>query len=173
LDIDKVVYYSLITAVCCYFCWMERGKNVVKRLARILTIFTLLFLSWGWLGNSQPASALGFDNFVLPSTPLLAAETPKFRNAADKKLADVYGEKIDLNNTNVRSFQRFPGLYPGLASKIIQNAPYSKVEDIFNIDGLSARQKEILKANLDNFAVTEVESAFTEGDDRYNNGIYR
>jgi photosystem II PsbU protein len=64
-------------------------------------------------------------------------------------------------------------MYPNLARKIIRNAPYKNVEDVLEIEGLSDRQKELLQANLDKFAVTDVESAFTEGDDRFNNGIYK
>ena len=55
----------------------------------------------------------------------------------------------------------------------MRNAPYNKVEDVLEIPGLSDRQKQILQTNLSNFAVTDVESAYNEGDDRYNNGVYR
>jgi photosystem II PsbU protein len=44
---------------------------------------------------------------------------------------------------------------------------------VLNIPGLSDRQKQILQANLDHFTVTEQEAVFNEGDDRFNNGIYR
>ena len=146
----------------------------MKRLIRLLTMLSLLVGLMGWLGVSQPALAANASNFTWQSVPILAVESQAtLRNRADAKLATEFGKKIDLNNTNVRSFQKYPGLYPTLAKKIIANAPYESVEDVLNIEGLSDRQKEILQANLDNFAVTEVESAFTEGDDRYNNGIYR
>jgi len=137
-------------------------------------MLSLLVGLTGWLGVSQPALAANASNFTWRSVPILAVESQAtLRNRADAKLATEFGKKIDLNNTNVRSFQKYPGLYPTLAKKIIANAPYENVEDVLNIEGLSDRQKEILQANLDNFAVTEVESAFNEGDDRYNNGIYR
>lgn len=137
-------------------------------------MLSLLVGLQGWLGVSQPALAANASNFTWRSVPILAVESQAtLRNRADAKLATEFGKKIDLNNTNVRSFQKYPGLYPTLAKKIIANAPYENVEDVLSIEGLSDRQKEILQANLDNFAVTEVESAFTEGDDRYNNGIYR
>ncbi|HEY9781734.1 MAG TPA: photosystem II complex extrinsic protein PsbU [Leptolyngbyaceae cyanobacterium] len=146
----------------------------MKRLIRLLTMLSLLVGLQGWLGVSQPALAANASNFTWRSVPILAVESQAtLRNRADAKLATEFGKKIDLNNTNVRSFQKYPGLYPTLAKKIIANAPYENVEDVLSIEGLSDRQKEILQANLDNFAVTEVESAFTEGDDRYNNGIYR
>ena len=137
-------------------------------------MLSLLVGLMGWLGVSQPALAANASNFTWRSVPILAVESQAtLRNRADAKLATEFGKKIDLNNTNVRSFQKYPGLYPTLAKKIIANAPYESVEDVLSIEGLSDRQKEILQANLDNFAVTEVESAFNEGDDRYNNGIYR
>ena len=146
----------------------------MKRLISLLTMLSLLVGLMGWLGVPQPALAANASNFTWRSVPILAVESQAtLRNRADAKLATEFGKKIDLNNTNVRSFQKYPGLYPTLAKKIIANAPYENVEDVLSIEGLSDRQKEILQANLDNFAVTEVESAFNEGDDRYNNGIYR
>jgi len=146
----------------------------VKRLVRLFTVFSLLLGCLGWLGTPQIAQAADFNSVAFRSVPVLAVEgSQTLRNRADARLTDVYGNKIDLNNTNVRAFQRYPGLYPTLARQIIQNAPYQKVEDVFGIEGLSERQKQILQGNLDHFTVTEVEPAFTEGDDRFNNGIYR
>jgi photosystem II PsbU protein len=129
----------------------------------------------GWLNVPQQAIAANLSSVIRP-VPVLAAveaETTVRRNRADAKLDTEFGRKIDLNNTNVRAFQKYPGMYPNLARKVIKNAPYENVEDVLNIEGLSDRQKELLQANLDKFTVTDVESAFTEGDDRYNNGIYR
>ncbi len=78
-----------------------------------------------------------------------------------------------MNNSNIQTFTQYSGLYPNLARTIIKNAPYEKVEDILNIPGLSDRQKEMLKANLEHFTVTEVEKALVEGEDRYNPSIYK
>jgi photosystem II PsbU protein len=149
---------------------MERGKKIVKGLVRLLTVFSLLLGSWGWLGTTQIAQAASFNNFAFPQIPILAIER---QNRADAKLGTEFGKKIDLNNTNVRAFQQYPGLYPTLAKKIIQNAPYKKLEDVLEIPGLSDRQKQTLQANFEHFTVTELESVFNEGDDRFNNGIYR
>jgi photosystem II PsbU protein len=107
----------------------------------------------------------------LQSVPVLLAEV-SLRNAADDKLDTEFGKKIDLNNTNVRAFRKYPGMYPTLARKVVDNAPYKSVEDVLDIPGLSDRQKELLQANFDKFAVTNVDTVFTEGGDRYNNGIY-
>lgn len=147
----------------------------MKKLMRLLTILTLMVGCMGWLSVPQQAIAANLSSVIRP-VPVLAAveaETTVRRNRADAKLDTEFGRKIDLNNTNVRAFQKYPGMYPNLARKVIKNAPYENVEDVLNIEGLSDRQKELLQANLDKFTVTDVESAFTEGDDRYNNGIYR
>lgn len=153
---------------------MERGRETVKRLIRLLTIFSLLVGCLGWFGVPQHAIAADLSSVSLRPVPILAVEEATIRrNRADEMLGTEFGKKIDLNNTNVRAFQKYPGMYPNLARKIIKNAPYENVEDVLNIEGLSDRQKELLQANLDKFAVTDAESTFTEGDDRYNNGIYR
>ncbi len=146
----------------------------MKRLIRFLTLLSLLVGLIGWLGLSKPVLAANLSNVAWRSMPVLAVESSVApRNRADEKLRTEFGKKIDLNNTNVAAFRRYPGLYPTLAKKIIQNAPYEDIEDVFEIPGLSDRQKQVLQANLDNFTVTEPETAFTEGDDRFNNGVYR
>ena len=142
----------------------------MKGLVRLFTVFTLLLGCWGMLGTTQTAQAVSFNSFVGNQVPVLAVAR---QNKADQKLGTDFGKKIDLNNTNIAAFQKYPGLYPTLAKKIIKNAPYKKVEDVLNLAKLSDKQKTLLQANLDNFTVTEFEPNFNEGDDRINNGIYR
>lgn len=142
----------------------------MKGLVRLFTVFTLLLGCWGILGTTQTAQAVSFNSFAGNQVPVLAVAR---QNKADQKLGTDFGKKIDLNNTNIAAFQKYPGLYPTLGSKIIKNAPYKKVEDVLNIPKLSDKQKTLLQANLDNFTVTEFEPNFNEGDDRINNGIYR
>jgi len=102
----------------------------------------------------------------------LLAERP-LRNAVDAKLSTEYGSKLDLNNTNVQNFRKYPGLYPTLAGKIVQNAPFNRVEDVLDMPGLTEKQVEVLKDNLDNFTVTVPDPALVEGADRFNNGVYK
>ena len=142
----------------------------MRRLFRLLTVLCLLAGCMGWLGLPQNASAAGLSGIALAQQPVLA-EAP-LRNVVDDKLNTDYGKKLDLNNTNVRAFRKYRGLYPTLATKIVANAPYEKVEEVLDIPGLSEREKEVLQANLENFTVTEVESALNEGDERINNGLY-
>ncbi|MFB2934077.1 photosystem II complex extrinsic protein PsbU [Aerosakkonemataceae cyanobacterium BLCC-F154] len=146
----------------------------MKKLLRLFTISALIIGCWAGLGFTQRANAAALTTVAFNSAPVLA-ETPvqiALRNKVDDKLGQI-GSKIDLNNTNIRAFQSYPGMYPTLAREIIKNAPYQKVEDVLDIPGLSERQKQLLQANLDEFIVTPVESAFVEGDDRFNNGVYR
>ncbi|HEY9615734.1 MAG TPA: photosystem II complex extrinsic protein PsbU [Microcoleaceae cyanobacterium] len=147
----------------------------MKRLVRLLVTLSLVIGCLGWLAFPQGALAANFNpltfNAVTSSSNLLAVEG--VRDAVSEKLASEYGKKIDLNNTNVRAFRQFPGMYPTIASLVVKNAPYDKVDDVLDIPGLSASQKAVLEDNLSSFTVTEVESALVEGADRINNGIYR
>lgn len=144
------------------------GIKPMKRLLGVLAALGVLLAGLGWLGQPQSAMALEWNSL---SSPMLLAVEP--RNRADDKLATEFGKKIDLNNTNIRAFMEYPGLYPTLARKILQNAPFEKVDDVLDMPGLSQRQLETLRANMDNFTVSAPEDVFVEGGDRFNNGIYR
>jgi photosystem II PsbU protein len=143
----------------------------MKRLARLLTVLCLVVGCLGWLSVPQGAIAAELGRFTSP-TPMLLADTPPAQNLVDQKLNTEFGKKIDLNNTNVRRFRAYRGMYPSLARKVVENAPYEKVEDVLTIPGLSAAQKELLQANLDKFTVTPTTQDLNQGDDRINNGVY-
>ncbi len=150
----------------------------MKRLIGVLTVLCMLVGCLGWFGMPQTALAANLDNLtgyqlqhVAIAPTLLAAEA--IRDVVGEKLSSEYGKKLDLNNTNVRSFRQYAGLYPTLAGLIVKNAPYKSVEDVLAIAGLTDKQKAVLQSNLDNFTVTDVEDALVEGSDRINNGIYR
>ena len=146
----------------------------MQRITRWLGVISLVMITClGILGLTQPVMAA---DLTLQPVQVLAARAPIsneiLRNQVDQKLGSEYGQKIDLNNTNIRAFAEYPGLYPTLARILVKNAPYDNVEDVLDIPGLSERQINTLQANLGNFAVTDVEDALVEGSDRYNNGIY-
>ena len=104
---------------------------------------------------------------VLPQ----AAYADEIRNVVDDKIAER-GDKVDLNNSSVRRFQQFPGMYPTLAGKIVLGGPYDSVDDVLSLD-LTERQKELFSKYRDNFVVTAPSSALNEGFDRINDGQYR
>lgn len=144
----------------------------MRRFLSLLIGFSLLITCWFGLGLGQPAMAarLTRESLNQLNNPYIVAET--LRNPADEKLGEI-GFKIDLNNSNVLAFKRYRGMYPTLARKVIKNAPFDTVEDVLNIKGLSDRELDILKANLDNFVVTPPEPALIEGGDRINPGVYK
>jgi len=139
----------------------------MKRFVGIMTALLLIIGSWGFAGVAQAqASEMGL--LTMQSSSALLARV----NTADAKRQELIRGKLDLNNSDVREFRKLRGFYPNLASKIIQNAPYTNVEDVLNIPGLSESQKTRLQANLDEFFVTEEEASMNAGGDRYNPGLY-
>jgi photosystem II PsbU protein len=146
------------------------GILLMKRLVGVIVALSVMLSCLVGLGLPQPAAAASFSSLTLTSSPVLAVEA---RNRADDKLATDFGKKIDLNNTNVRAFTQYPGMYPTLAKMVVKYAPFEKTDDVMDMPGLTERQKEILQANLGNFTVSAPEDTFVEGGDRFNNGIYR
>jgi photosystem II PsbU protein len=100
-----------------------------------------------------------------------AANADDRRNIADDKIAEIAG-KVDLNNSSVRRFQQYPGMYPTLAGKIVLGGPYQSVDDVLKLD-LNNRQKELFEKYKANFTVTPPSIALNEGFDRINDGVYR
>jgi photosystem II PsbU protein len=140
-------------------------------MQRIMIGFLILVMALGlWIGMAQPTRSanLGQDNQSQRVALGLLRQNP-----IDKKLSTEYGQKLDLNNSNVMAFRKYPGLYPNLARLIIENSPYDQVEEVLDLPGLTEQQREILEKNLNNFTVTEVEPALVEGGDRFNPGIYK
>ncbi len=157
-------------------------KSGMKRalytwVAIALLVSSLIF------GNVQPVAAATGTQFVnqqfvnqqfISWSALLAnAGGEELRNSIDDKLATDYGNKIDVNNTNIASFRKFRGLYPTIAGKVVSNAPYSSVEDILDIPGLSEVERDRLEQNIAIFTISAPDPALVEGADRFNNGVYK
>jgi photosystem II PsbU protein len=119
-----------------------------------------------WLMSSVVMAGLLFG-LLLPQQ----AFAEERRNVADDKIAESAG-KVDLNNSSVRRFQQYPGMYPTLAGKIVLGGPYSSVDDVLKLD-LTERQKELFEKYKSNFTVTPPSIALNEGFDRINDGVYR
>jgi photosystem II PsbU protein len=118
-----------------------------------------------WLMSGVVLAGL-LATLLLPS-PAMA----DLRNEADDKIAAT-GGKVDLNNSSVRRFQQYPGMYPTLAGKIVLGGPYQSVDDVLKLD-LTPRQKELFEKYKANFTVTPPAMALNEGFDRINDGVYR
>ena len=135
-------------------------------MKRLLTWLTGVVLMTGLMtGIFLPASVHAEDDLVGKYSG------NEIRNVVDDKIAEREG-KVDLNNSSVRRFQQFPGMYPTMAGKIVLGGPYNSVDDVLELD-LSDRQKELFSKYRDNFTVTPPSIALNEGDDRINDGQYR
>lgn len=140
----------------------------MRLFIRRLTMLSVLIAScFSLMGVCYPANAL---NTHLSSSSVWCAAT--YRNPIDAKLETDYGQKIDLNNTNVVAFSQYQGLYPTIAGKVVQNAPYNSVEDVLQIGSLTEPQRKLLQQHLGNFTVTNPDPALVGGQDRYNSGAY-
>lgn len=80
-------------------------------------------------------------------------------------------EIVDINNANVRVYLKMPGMYPSAAGKIASNGPYNSVSDIYNIPGLTAKEKEVMKKYESRFIANKPSADYVL--DRINNGLYR
>lgn len=49
--------------------------------------------------------------------------------------------KLDLNAASVSDYKRLRGFYPHAAGKIASNGPYTSVKDIYDIKGLTSRER--------------------------------
>lgn len=149
----------------------------MKRLFSWLTALSLMIGCLGWFGTQTAMAAPAGLQFESLAAPMILAnaggDQSALRNKVSDKMTTSYGQKLDLNNTNMNLFRDIQGMYPTLASMIIKNAPFNSVEEVLQMPGLNEKQLAVLQANLDNFTVTEVEEALVSGDDRINNGIYR
>ncbi|HEY9752681.1 MAG TPA: photosystem II complex extrinsic protein PsbU [Coleofasciculaceae cyanobacterium] len=145
----------------------------MKRLVPLLTAFAMVIGCLGWFGAPQAAFAANLAKIGSLGTISKVLAVESVRDVVGEKMSTEFGQKIDLNNTNVRAFMKYPGLYPNLARIVIKNAPYKKVEEVLDIADLTDAQKDLLASYLDRFTVTDVEPALVEGQDRINPGIYR
>ena len=64
--------------------------------------------------------------------------------------------KIDVNNSPVADYMKFPGLYPTIAGKIANNGPYESVDDVLKLPLLTSAEKNKLKKYKSDFVATGV-----------------
>lgn len=84
------------------------------------------------------------------------------------------GDKVDVNNANIRAFTQFPGMYPNAAAKILKAAPdagYKSAADLYNAPGLTGPEKDVIKKYEAKFVFLEPKPEYVI--DRLNNGLYR
>ena len=115
--------------------------------------------------------------FAVKVAAAAAAVTPMAANARIDYEGVKYlggGDVIDLNNANVRAYLRLKGMYPTIAGKIVSNkTPFKTVADVYNLPGLTAAEKDVLKGYEKAGRFTVLEPAAEYMIDRINNGLYR
>merc|ERR1719478_443610 len=79
--------------------------------------------------------------------------------------------EIDVNNANVRVYQKLPGVYPNAAGKIVSKAPYKSKEDMYSKAGFSSAEAAAVKKYDANFIFLEPRPEYII--DNINNGLYR
>jgi len=78
---------------------------------------------------------------------------------------------IDVNNANVRVYQKLPGVYPNAAGKIVSNTPYKSKEDMYTKAKFSAAEAAAVKKYDSKFIFLEPRPEYII--DNINNGLYR
>ena len=78
---------------------------------------------------------------------------------------------IDVNNANIRVYQKLPGVYPNAAGKIVTKAPYKSKEDMYAKAGFSAAEAAAVKKYDGKFLFLEPKPEYQI--DQINNGLYR
>jgi len=120
---------------------------------------------------SEPVARRDLLSKVLGASALVAA------TAANAEI-DYAGvgylggaKTIDVNNANVRVYQKLPGVYPNAAGKIVSKAPYKSKEDMYSKAGFSAPEAAAVKKYDANFIFLEPRPEYII--DNINNGLYR
>merc|ERR1712146_816860 len=78
---------------------------------------------------------------------------------------------IDVNNANIRVYQKLPGVYPNAAGKIVSKGPYKSKEDMYVKAGFSSAEAAAVKKYDGKFLFLEPKPEYVI--DQINNGLYR
>eukprot|EP00549_Striatella_unipunctata_P021150 CAMPEP_0118705134 /NCGR_PEP_ID=MMETSP0800-20121206/19679_1 /TAXON_ID=210618 ORGANISM="Striatella unipunctata, Strain CCMP2910" /NCGR_SAMPLE_ID=MMETSP0800 /ASSEMBLY_ACC=CAM_ASM_000638 /LENGTH=155 /DNA_ID=CAMNT_0006607215 /DNA_START=41 /DNA_END=508 /DNA_ORIENTATION=+ len=70
--------------------------------------------------------------------------------------------RIDVNGAFVGEYKQFPGFFPHAAGKIASNGPYTEVQDIYDIPGLTEHDVDMFKKYEDNLSVLPPGRLFNE-----------
>lgn len=84
------------------------------------------------------------------------------------------GDKVDVNNANIRAFTRFKGMYPGAAAKVLKAVPdagYKSAGEMMAAPGLTGPEKDAISKYQDKWVFLTPKPEYVI--DRLNNGLYR
>merc|ERR1719267_475082 len=78
---------------------------------------------------------------------------------------------IDVNNANIRVYQKLPGMYPNACTKLIKNVPYKSKEEMYTKAKFTASEAATVKKYESRFIFLEPKPEYVI--DNINNGLYR
>mmetsp|Transcript_23620 Transcript_23620/g.60775 ORF Transcript_23620/g.60775 Transcript_23620/m.60775 type:complete len:157 (+) Transcript_23620:253-723(+) len=84
------------------------------------------------------------------------------------------GDKVDVNNANIRAFLKYKGMYPGAAAKVLKAMPdagYKSSGEMLSAPGLTGPEKDAISKYSANFVFLTPKPEYVI--DRLNNGLYR
>lgn len=109
---------------------------------------------------------------ALGTSAALAAAAPAFAEVDYAGVGFLGGSKtIDVNNANIRVYQKLPGLYPNAAGKLVTNAPYKSKDEMYAKANFTEKEKTAVKKYDDRFIFLEPKPEYII--DNINNGLYR
>ena len=120
--------------------------------------------------NAEKSNRRDFISSAATAVAFFATVPPALADREYANLPYLGGSNIvDINNANVRVYLKMPGLYPTVAGKIVTNGPYASVNDIYNIPGLTGKEKELLKKYESRFTAQKPSADYVI--DKFNNGL--
>ena len=76
-----------------------------------------------------------------------------------------------MNNSNIRVYQKLPGMYPNAAGKVVKNLPYKSAGDMYSKCGFTPTESAAVKKYESRFIFLEPKPEYVM--DAFNNGLYR
>ncbi|WP_017324137.1 photosystem II complex extrinsic protein PsbU [Synechococcus sp. PCC 7336] len=113
---------------------------------------------------------------ILSLSSIFTAPMPALAEAGAAEVSGIPVAELevplDVNYDILRTYRELPGFYPTLARKIIFGAPYDKIDDVLDIEGLTDTEKQLLEANLKNLKAGAYDEGANYLENRINKGYY-
>lgn len=129
------MFIPLLLALCCLLATHATAFSTPATTDRVATKLSVVVV--------DRRSLLAALVTVVP-TAATALNTIPADNEFVKEQRTVVGQ-LDVNNSPVADYMKYPGLYPTIGGKIANGGPYQKVSDVFQLQTLTQAEKAKLK----------------------------
>ncbi|MFA7459441.1 MAG: ComEA family DNA-binding protein [Trueperaceae bacterium] len=92
-------------------------------------------------GGFLPAAARGLVALAAPVTDGQVVQVPALSS-------DTGSRRVSVNSAPADLLQSLPGVGPAIAQRIIENRPYSRIDDLLNVPGIGPRTLERLRPQV-------------------------